>query len=323
MEIEKLKVFSGSSYPELAEKICDELKIKLSPIRREFYPNGCFEVILEEDVRGCSVFIIQTSLPDPALLHIQLFETLQMVNAAYKASAREVTVVLTYFSYSRSDKRWTLRMAINLSLIASFLEVAGMRRMVGVEFHSPQAQSAFSPRVIVDHIVTTRFFAQHLQEKGIVGDKFLILPGDEGFHKRAEKLGFLLKIPVGSVEKTRVSGEEVKINAIHGPIKGRKIIVYDDEILTGRTMGQIVDKAMEMGAEGAILIATHGLFKGNAVANLSSPHIEQIIVTDTLPISPAIKDQLPLTVLSIAPLLAQVIKIIHQEGLLGQLAYGG
>jgi ribose-phosphate pyrophosphokinase len=315
----RLKIFSGSSYPELAESICRELGIKLSPIKKELYLNGCFEIILEDNVRGCSVFIIQTSLPDPALLHQHIFETFQMINAAYKASAKEVTLVMPHFSYARSDKKWTGRMPIVLTLLASFFAEAGMKRIVGVEFHSPQGQSAFSTRTIVDHLETLSLFFHYFKEKNLNRDNAIILPGDEGFHKRAEKLGSLLQVPVGSVEKTRVSGEKVRISSIHGPIAHRKVIVFDDEILTGGTMKEIVERAVEKEAKSITLVATHALFKGKAIENLSSPHIEEIVVTDTVPIPKEFKDRLPLVVLPIAPLLASAIREIYKEGSLSKL----
>lgn len=317
--MDRLKIFSGSSYPSLAKSICDQLGIGLSPAKKCDYLNGCFEVVLEDNVRGCSVFIVQTSVPDTALLHQHLFETLQMVNAAYKGSAEEVTVVMPCFSYARSDKKWTGRMPINVTLIAAFLEASGMKRMVGIDFHSPQGQSAFSPRTIVDHLETFPLFVRYFKEKDLDRVNTIILPGDEGFHKRAEKLGSLVGLEVGSVEKTRLSGEEVKIESIHGPIAGRRTLNYDDEILTGGTMKKIVEKAVEKGARSAIVAATHALFKGNAIENLSSPFIEEIVVTDTVPIPSEVKDKLPLVVLPVAPLLAKAIREIYEEGSVSKL----
>lgn len=317
--MDRLRIFSGSSYPELGESVAECLGIAPSPIKVHPYKNGCFEVVLGENVRGCHVFLIQTSLPDPQLLHYHLFELLQMVNAAFKASAKEITVVMPHLSYARSDKKWTGRMPIVATLLAAILRQAGMRRMVGVDFHSPQFESSFSTLTVVDHLRTLPLIGHHLKEKGLSKQEAFILPGDEGFHKRAESLGELLGLEVGSVEKTRLGPEEVAISAISGEVENKKVIVFDDEICTASTMAEITRQLQQKQVRGIIVVATHALFQGKAKENLSSPLVEEVVVTDTVPIPSSLKEELPLSVIPVAPLLAQAIREIYEEGSVSKL----
>lgn len=317
--MERLRVFAGSSCPELAQRVCDSLGIKLSPIRIEQYMNGCFEVILGENVRNCYVFIIQTSLPDINLLHRHLLELMQMINAAYKSSAKEVTVVIPHFSYARSDRKWTGRMPIAGKLLVKFFEESGMTRMVGVEFHSPQFQSAFGTRMVVDHLETFPLFVRYLKDKKIEARKAIILPGDQGYYKEADRLGRALGIRVGSVQKVRLGAEKVEVSALHGRIKGKTVLIADDEILTAGTMAEVVRHAEKKKASSVTLLATHALFQGRAIENLNSPLIEEIVVCDTVPIPKEVQEKLPLKVLSIAPVLADAIREIYMGGSVSRL----
>lgn len=317
--MDRLRIFAGSSHPELAKAICQELGVKLSPITVYRYRTGCFEVALEDNVRGCRVFLLQTLLAKEEMLHLHIWELFQMVNAAKKASAKEITVVMPYNGYGRSDKKWRGRMAIAGKLLASLLETAGMDRMVGIDFHSPEFEGFFSETTVVDHLRTLPLAAQYLKTKGLSHNNSLILPGDEGRHKKSEELGRRLGIAVGSVEKTRISDTKVEIRAIQGDVKGKIVIIDDDEICTAGTVRAITEKLEKQKAKAVIISATHGLFQGDALANLSHPLIQEIVVTDTLPIPEKIKENLPLKVLSVAPLLAAAIREIYTEGSVSKL----
>jgi ribose-phosphate pyrophosphokinase len=248
-----------------------------------------------------------------------------MIAAAVKASAKEVTVVMPYLSYACSDKKWRGRMPIAGKLFgAELLEEAGMDRMVGIEFHSPEFEGFYGGRTKVDHLRTLPIIAHYLQQKNISQKKALILPGDEGFHKRAEELGRRLGLSVGSVEKTRIGADKVVIQAIKGEVKGREIIIFDDEICTATTVGELAKRLQEDGAKSVLIAATHGLFQGKAIENLNLPLIEEIIITDTVPLSNPdqagyLPEKLPLKVISVAPLLAAAIKEIQEEGSVSRL----
>jgi ribose-phosphate pyrophosphokinase len=317
--MEKLKIFSGSSHPQLAEKVSQELGISLSPIEIYRYRTGCFEVALNDNVRGCHVFLFQTSLPKEDLLHCHLWELLEMVSAAKKASAEKITVVMPYCSYARSDKKWRGRMPISGKLLAAFLEAAGMDRILGIDFHSSQFEGFFSLETVVDHLRTLPLIANQLKKLGFNSENSLILPGDEGFHKKAEELGKRLGLEVGSVEKIRLTSDQVKIHSIGGLVEGKRIIVADDEVCTAGTIRAITEKLEELKAESVTVAVTHGLFQGKAFYNLSHPLIKEIIVTDTLPIPDEIQERLPLTIISVVPLLAAAIKEIYTGGSVSKL----
>lgn len=319
LNLKRLRIFSGSSHPQLAKEICKILGVPLSLTETYHYRTGCFEIGLNDNVRGCHVFLIQTSLPDENLLHRHLWELFLMINAAKKASAAEITVVMPYISYARSDKKWRGRMPIAGKLLSSFLEKAGMDRMVTIDLHSAQIEGFFDTETIVDHLRALPLIANHLMHKGLNQKNALLLPGDEGFHKRAEDLGNRLGIPVGSVEKIRLADERVKIQAIKGKLRGKRIIIVDDEICTAGTVREIVEKSSKLGAKSIIVAATHGLFQGKAIENLTHPLIKEILVTDTIPIGEEIQNKLPLTIISVAPLLGSAIREIYTQGSVSSL----
>ena len=319
--MDRLKIFAGSSCKELGEAVGDKLGIKLSPTKIYHYQTGCFEVALEDNVRGCKVFLLQSSLPNENALHRHIWELFQMINAAKKASAKEITVVIPYLSYARSDKKWRSRMSIAGKLFAAMLEKAGMDRIIGIDFHSPEFQGFFDTDTIVDHLPTLPLLAQYLREKSFSPKKTLILPGDGGFYEEAKELGARLSLPVGSVIKKRVDSNTVRIEEIDGKVKGKNVIIADDEICTAGTTSTLSQKVHRLGATSIIIVTTHGLFQGKAIPRLQHPWITEIIVTDTIPLSQEKlrKTGLPIKVVSIVPLLATAIREIYIDGSVSRL----
>ena len=323
--MDRLKIFADSSCPELADAVCERLGMRRSPITIYSYPTGCFEVALEDNVRGCRTFLFHTSIPDINLLHCHLAEIYQMIAAAKKASAKEITVVFPYLSYARSDKKWRGRMPVAGKIFgASFPEKVGADRVVGIDFHSPEFEGFYDDKTKVDHLRAFPLMASYLKTKNFQEREAIVLPGDEGFRDKAEKLAKLLNLKAGSVAKERIDADRVVIKEIQGEIKGRKIIIGDDEICTAGTVRAIVEEVEKKGAKSVIITATHGLFQGNALKNLSHPLIEEIVITDTLPIKnptnpPSLEKELPLKVLSVAPLLAAAIREIYNEGSISKL----
>ena len=318
--MDRLKIFAGSSCKELGEAVSDKLGIKLSPTKVYHYQTGCFEVALDDNVRGCRVFLLQTSAPNENALHRHIWELLQMINAAKKASAKEITVVIPYLSYARSDKKWRSRMSIAGKLFATMLEKAGVDRIIGIDFHSPEFQGFFDTRTIVDHLQTLPLLAQYLREKNLSPKDTLILPGDGGFYKEAKELGVKLNLPVGSVKKRRLNSDEVKIESIEGKIKGKIVVIADDEICTAGTTSTVAKKVHELGATNIIIVATHGLFQGEAIKRLQQDWITEIVVTDTVPFQEKLlKAGLPLQVVSVVPLLAAAIREIYIDGSVSRL----
>lgn len=308
------KVFSGSSHPKLSKDICHILGEPLCATETYNYRNGCFEVALVDNMRGYHVFILQTSVPDKAALHIHLFELLEMVQAARKASAEKITVFMSHTSYARSDRKWRGHIPITGHLLANLLCTAGMDRFVGMDLHSPQFLGFFPPGIVVDHLSAFRILTNYLKGKGFSPGETLILPGDSGFQTEAERFGEILGLPVGRVEKERVGDEKVVIKSIEGEVEGRHIILCDDEIAAATTVRTIAEKLEKRGALGITAVATHMLCSPKTVENLKFHLFEEVVVTDSVPIPPIHSASLPLKALSVAPLLATAIKEICTVG---------
>ncbi len=315
--MKNLKIFSGSSHPNLAERICKNLGVKLSKINIQKYGTGCFEIVLGENVRGCKVFIIQTSIPDFNTLHWQLWELFEMIQAASKASALEVNVVFLYNSYARSDRKWTGRMPITGKILAEFLEAVGIDRYLGVELHS-EYEGFFSSKTKIDHLRIYPLIIDFLKTKNL--SKSFILPADHGARKRFTPVFDKLNLPCGDVKKRRIGPNKVIIDSIEGDIEGKDIFLLDDEICEATTVMEIGKVLEKMKAKSLTIIAAHGLFTGRAVENLRCLKIlKQVAITDTVPVKDEIKKQLPIVILPIDKLIARAIKEIYQQGSVSQL----
>ena len=321
--MKRLKIVSGSSHPNLAQRIAEHIGVECVTPEVFEYSTGCFEMAIPTNVRGCRVFIIQTSLPDIKAHAHYLLEASLLINAARKSSASEITLVWPYFSWARSDKKWRRGMGIAGTLFANLLVSAGMDRFVVVDLHSPQFEGVFPPTTIVDHLRTLPLFARYIYQLIKLGklnkNKTIILPGDEGIHKTAEELGEALGIEVGSTIKTRISSSRVIIRGLAGDFRDKTVIIYDDEICTGGTVRTLVAHLEKEGAKGIYLMATHGVFNKKTITNLTHSLIQEIVVTDTLPIPYEYKEKLPLKIISLAPFLGEAIREIYEEGSISRL----
>lgn len=307
-----MKVFSGKSYPELAEEICRRLGISLSPLTIEEYANGCFEVILKDDVRNKMVFLIQTSVSDLCWLHENLWELLQMIGAALKSGAKDIIVVMPYVSYARSDKMYTSGMTITGEMLVRLLEKVGMRRFIGVDFHSKKFEEFFSKTTKLYHLSALPLIAEHLKKR--IPESIILLPGDEGALRNASILSKKLNIPLGIVKKKRISDTEVKIEELSGEFSGRDVIVLDDEISAGTTIKTLGKELESRDIKSLSVAITHGVFVREAIENLQKLEtLKEVIVTDTVPIPTIIRQALPLKVLSITRLLTRTIREISEE----------
>jgi len=316
--MEEVAIISGTAHPELGKKIASILGKECIFPEIYHYPTGDFELSLPTRVRRKTVFIIQT-FPAKNVPYFTL-ELLFLTNAAYKASAEEVTVIVPHLGWDQSDKKWRGRMPIVGELIAAFIYQCGAKRYVGVQFHSPQFPGFFPLPVIVDHLVADQILLDYvLKEK--LNKGAVLLPGDLGFSKIARKLADKLGIPLVEVEKERTSGHKVKIHKIYGSVKGKRLIIWDDKIVEGTTIRAIAEYVEKRGAKEITVIATHGLFGGKAIENLNHPLIKRIIVTDSIP-HEKILNKLPIVEVSIAPLLAEAIREIATGGSISRLFQG-
>ncbi|MFA5878143.1 MAG: ribose-phosphate diphosphokinase [Candidatus Staskawiczbacteria bacterium] len=302
--MEGVKIFSGKSHRELAEKVCEKLGIALSDLKIEEFKNGCFEPILGEDIKGKIVFLFQTSRSDNRDLHKDIWELFQIINAAKSSGAKEVIVIMPYASYARSDKVHAPGMGICAELLIKLLESSGMTGFIGIDFHSGKFEKFFSTEVY--QLSALDLLAEAL--KGINPKISFLLPADMGALKNGSILAEKLGITVGQVEKERISDTEVRIKRITGDFSGKDVIIFDDEISTGATLKTLA-KEIEDKAKSISFAVTHGIFVGDSIKNFQEiKKLKEIISTDTVPASKELRESLPLRVITVAGLLAQKIK---------------
>jgi len=299
-------VFTGSAHPGLAREICEHLGQPLHHTEISRFSNDCLQVQLQANCRENDVFIVQPLSP-PVQEH--LMELLLMLDAARGASAARITAVIPHYAYARSDKKDAPRISIGGRLVADLLDTAGANRVLTMALHSPQVHGFFS--VPVDHLNALNVIADHFRTRDL--DNTIVVSPDLGNAKAATQFARILDLPVAAGSKRRLSDDRVVIDAIVGEVTGRNVIILDDEVATGGSILELIS-ALHRERVGRISLAcTHGLFTGKAIDRLRSlgDELEEIVTTNTVPIPQ--EKQLPnMTILSIAPLLSEAIKRIHQ-----------
>ncbi|GLY31696.1 ribose-phosphate pyrophosphokinase [Kineosporia sp. NBRC 101731] len=299
-----IAIFSGSAHVELAEEICQYLSVPLLPSRTSRFANDCLEVQLQANCRERDVYLIQPLVPP---VQDNLVELLLLLDAARGASAARTTVVMPHYAYARSDKKDAPRISIGGRLVADLLSTAGAGRVLTMTLHSPQVHGFFS--VPVDHLHALRELAAHFQPNDL--SNTVVVSPDLGNAKAATAFARILGVPVAAGAKQRFSDDKVVITDIIGDVRGRDVIVLDDEIAKGSTILELLDRLRERDVGQIRVACTHGLFSSGALDKLQAQDdVLEVVCTNTVPIG---KDkQVPkLTVLSIAPALAEAIRRIH------------
>ncbi len=300
----RIVVFSGQAHPDLARALCKRLKIRLSSSTTSTFSNDCLGVQLEANCREADVFIVQPLTP-PVQHH--LMELLLMLDAARGASAARITAVIPHFAYARSDKKDAPRISIAARLVADLLVAAGASRVLAMTLHSPQVHGFFS--VPVDHMNALEVLARHFRRQR--WKNTVVVSPDLGNAKAASHFARSLRVPLAAGSKKRLSDDRVVIDALVGDVAGKNVIVLDDEIANGGTIVELLDRLRERRVKRIAVACTHGLFTGPAIARLGSQSdIAEIVTTDTVPI-PAAKRLPNMTILSVAPLLAETIRRVH------------
>lgn len=300
--VREIVVFTGSAHREFAQRICDGLGVELSPVDIVRFSNDCLQVQLRANCRQRDVYIVQPLVP-PTQEH--LMELLLMLDAARGASAAQVTAVIPFFAYARSDKKDASRISIGGRLVADLLVAAGADRVLTMNLHAPQVHGFFS--VPVDHLTAIGELAEHFRGQDLT-DTVVVSP-DLGAAKSATHFARMLGLPVAAGSKRRLSDDRVVIDAIVGDVAGKRVIILDDEIATGGSIIELLDRLADDGCGDAAIACTHGLFTGKAVPRLSGhPRVTEVVTTDTVP-APA--DWPDLRVRSVAGLFAEAIRRIH------------
>jgi ribose-phosphate pyrophosphokinase len=303
--VQEIAVFGGSAHPALAAEICAQLGVPLRPVRLSRFANDCLEVQLQANCRERDVFLIQPLGPP---VQENLVELLLMLDAARGASAARVTAVIPHYGYARSDKKAMPRVSIGGRLVADLLVTAGVSRVLAMTLHAPQVHGFFS--VPVDHLHALRELAGHFS--GVDLSNAVVVSPDLGNAKQAAALARMLGLPVAAGAKERHNDERVTISSIIGEVAGRDVIVLDDEIARGTTIVELLGVLREHGASSVRIACTHGLFCDGALDRIrAAGDVTEIVCTNTVPV-PVSEQHPELTVISIAPALAEAIRRIHE-----------
>jgi len=310
-----LKVFTGNAHPALAGAICDYLEMPLGECAVFEFSNENIFVQFEENIRARDIFVVQTMTPP---VNTRIMELFIMIDAATRASAGRITAVVPYYPYSRSDKKDQPRVPITARLIANFLETAGADRLLTVDLHAGQIQGFFN--IPVDELTALSILSNYFKEKRI--QNLTVVATDVGGAKGARRMADRLDVPLAIVEKRRLGNDEqVEAMTVIGDVKGRAVLIVDDEILTGSTLVATAEVVMEHGATAVYATATHPILAGDAVERIEKAPIEELVFTDTIPVPP--EKRLPnFTILSVAPLLGEAIRRIHTGQSVGALFNG-
>ncbi len=300
--VREIVVFSGNAHPVLAERICARLGVPLSPATIQRFSNDCLQVQLGANCRQRDVYLIQPLVP-PTQEH--LMELLLMLDAARGASAAQVTAVIPHFAYARSDKKDASRISVAGRLVADLLITAGAMRVITMTLHAPQVHGFFG--IPTDHLTAIGELAEHFRGSDLT-DTVVVSP-DLGNAKTATQFARLLGVPVAAGSKQRLADDRVVIDAIVGDVAGKRAIVLDDEIATGGSIVELVDRLREDGCPEISVACTHGLFTGPAVKRLRDLEgIHEFVTTDTVPPP---DDWPELQVRSVAPLFDEAILRSH------------
>ena len=305
-----LMLFSGRAHPALAQAVADELGIRVTPQTARNFANGEIFVRFEESVRGSDAFVLQSC---PAPLNEWVMEALIMIDALKRGSAKRITAILPFYPYARQDKKHRGREPISARLVADLYKTAGADRIVTVDLHTDQIQGFFDGPV--DHMHALGQLSEYVRTK-YGTDNIAIVSPDSGRVRVAEKWADALDgAPVACIHKTRdpLVANQVVAHRVVGEVEGRTCVLIDDMIDTGGTIAGAVSKLKDAGAGDVVIATTHAVFSDPATERLASCGASEVIATDTLPIPPE-KHFPTLTVLSIAPLLAQTIREVFENG---------
>ena len=304
-----LVLVSGRAHPALAEAVAQELGTELVPTDAKTFANGEIYARYGDSVRGSDVFVIQAH-SDP--INEWVMEQLIMVDALKRASAKRITVVAPFYPYARQDKKGRGREPISARLMADLFKAAGADRIMSVDLHAAQIQGFFDGPV--DHLFAMPVLLQHFKEK-LNPDTLTVVSPDMGRVRVADIWSDKLGAPLAIIHKRRDPAihNDVSVHEIVGEVDGRVCLLVDDMIDTGRTIAKAAQALKNSGATSVIVAATHAVFSDPASTVLQSDFIDEVVVTDTLPL-PADKHWDRLTVLPIAPLLARAIREVFEDG---------
>jgi ribose-phosphate pyrophosphokinase len=303
----ELKLFSGNANRALAEEIAQYLRVPLSDAEVSRFSDGEVFVQFNENVRGADVFVVQPTCPP---VNDSLMELLIMVDALKRASAHRITAVLPYYGYARQDRKVQGRVPISAKLVADLMEAAGVNRVLALDLHAGQIQGFFN--IPVDHLFAAPVVMIDYLRKRDLHDAVIVSP-DAGGVERARAIAKRLSAGLAIIDKRREGPNSAVAMHLIGDVDGRDAIVIDDMIDTAGTLVQAVGAIQREGARRILACGVHAVLSGPAIDRIKASAIEEVVVTNSVPLTPEKRTAAPITVLTVAPLLGEAIRRIHDE----------
>jgi len=306
MTHDRLQLFTGNANPELAQEIGQALGMDLGRAMIRQFADGEIYLQIQENVRGADVFIIQ---PTCTPVDRHLMELLLMIDALKRASAERITAVLPYYGYARQDRKDKPRVPISARLIAALLETAGATRCLTLDLHAAQIQGFFD--IPVDHLFATPVLIEYFKSLGI--EDLTVVSPDAGGVERARAFAKRLNSPLAIIDKRREEANVAEVMNVVGEVDGRNCLLVDDLVDTGGSLVKGAEALMEKGAASVSACATHAVLSGDAVCRIEDSCLQEVVFTNSIPLSEAAKKSSRIKSLSVAKLLAEAIRSIHEE----------
>jgi ribose-phosphate pyrophosphokinase len=301
-----MKVFAGSAHPALAREIADFLGVQVGRARLDRFPDTEVSFQIDENIRGTDVFVVQ---PTCRPVDQHLVELCIMIDAFRRSSASRITAVIPYYGYARQDRKDKPRVPISAKLVANLLSAAGTNRVLTMDLHKAQIQGFFD--IPVDHLFAAPVIIEYLAKLG-ASDMTIVSP-DAGGAERARAYAKRLNADLAIVDKRRTDSGAAEVMNVIGDVQGQTCIIQDDIIDTAGTIVKSAQALIENGAKCVFAAAVHGVLSGQAIDRLEKSPIEKVIITNTIPLSPEARPSKKIVVLSVARLLGQAIRSIHEE----------
>ena len=304
--LDRLRVFTGSANTALSEHICQELGVPLGDCSVKTFSDGEIYLQIKENVRGMDVFVVQ---PTCTPVDRNLMELLLMSDALRRASAKRITAVMPYYGYSRQDRKDRPRVPISAKLVANLIVTAGADRVLSLDLHAGQIQGFFD--VPVDHLFAAPVMVVYLKTLDL--PNLTVISPDAGGVERARAYGKRLAAPLAIIDKRRSQVNVAEVMHVIGDVKGRTCLIVDDLVDTAGTLVKAVAALREQGALGVYACCTHPVLSGNALDHIEASELSELVVSDSIPLSPRAAACDKIRQLSVAPMLAGAIESIYEE----------
>lgn len=296
------KIFAGTHSHYMAEEICRELGVELGKMNIQHFADGEFEVSFEESIRGCEVFLVQSTFPNSD----NLMELLLMIDAAKRASAKSVIAVIPYFGWARQDRKDKPRVSIAAKLVANLLSTAGVDRVITMDLHADQIQGFFD--IPVDHLYASSVFIPYIQSLNL--EDLVIATPDVGGAKRANSYAKYLNVPLVLCHKQRAKANVVATMTVIGDVKDKNVVLIDDMADTAGTITKAADLLSSQGAKSVRALCSHAIMSDPATERVENSQLVEMIFTNSIPYK---KECRKVTILSVAKLLADTIRRVHDN----------